>query len=79
VCREIEKGFTGYLPKITPPLFAKPDGLNATADDENADILKNHFQAIFDRRDVTTDETVIEEIEELDIDVELKEEFISIR
>jgi hypothetical protein len=39
VCREIEKGFTGHLPKITPPQVAKPDGLNATADDENADIL----------------------------------------
>jgi hypothetical protein len=78
VCREIEKGFTGHLSKITPPQFAKPDGLNATSDDENADILNNHFQAVFDRRDVTTDETVIDEIEELDIDGDLKEELRSI-
>jgi hypothetical protein len=59
------------------PIF-KPDALNATSDDENADILKNHFQAIFDRRDVTTDETVIDEIEDLDIDGDLKEELRSI-
>jgi hypothetical protein len=78
VCREIEKGFTGHLPKITPPQFAKPNGLNATSADENADILKNHFQAVFDRRDVTTDETVIDKIEELDIDGYLKEELRSI-
>jgi hypothetical protein len=54
------------LPNITTPQFAKSDVRNATADDENADILKNHFQAVFDRRDVTTDETVIDEIEELE-------------
>jgi hypothetical protein len=66
------------LPKIIPPQFAKSDGLDATVDDENADILKNHFQAVFDRRDVTTDETVIDEIEELDIDGDLKEELRSI-
>jgi hypothetical protein len=78
VCREIEKGFTGHLPKITPPQFFKPDRLNATADDKNADILKNHFQAVFDRRDVTADETSIDEIDELDIDEDLKEELISI-
>jgi hypothetical protein len=52
VRREIEKGFTGQLPKITPPHFSKYDGQNATADDENADILENHFQAVFVRRDV---------------------------
>jgi hypothetical protein len=28
------------LHKITPPQFIKPDGLNAIADDENADTLK---------------------------------------
>jgi hypothetical protein len=67
------------LPKITPPQFANHDGLNATSDDENADILKNnHFEAVFDRRDLTTDETVIHEIEELDIDGDLKEELRSI-
>jgi hypothetical protein len=44
VCREIKKGCTGHLPKITPPQIAKPDGLNATADDENADILKITFK-----------------------------------
>jgi hypothetical protein len=54
VCREIEKGFMGhYLPKITPPQSTKPDGPNATSDDEKADILKHHFQAVFGRRDVT--------------------------
>jgi hypothetical protein len=52
--------------------------LSATSDYDNADILKNHFQAVFDRRDVTTDETVIDDIEELDIDGDLKEELISI-
>jgi hypothetical protein len=36
------------------------------------------MQAVFDRRDVMTDETVIEEIEELDIDEDLKEELRSI-
>jgi hypothetical protein len=53
------------LPKIKSPQFSKPDGLDETADGENADILKSHFQAVFDRRDVTTDETVIDEIKEL--------------
>jgi hypothetical protein len=48
------------LPKITPPQFSKSDRLNATSDDENADILKNHVQAVFDRRDVTTYETGID-------------------
>jgi hypothetical protein len=72
VCREIEKGFMGHLPKITPPQFVKYDGLNATSDDENADILKNHYQEVFDRSDVTTDEIVIYDIEELDIDGDLK-------
>jgi hypothetical protein len=52
---------------------SKPEGMNATSGDENADILKNHFQAVFDRRDVTTDETVIDKIEELDIAGDLKE------
>jgi hypothetical protein len=78
VCRDIEKGCTGHLPNTIPPQFAKSDALNAAADDENADILKNHFQAVFDRRDVTTDETVIDEIEELDIDGDLTEEVRSI-
>jgi hypothetical protein len=75
---EIEKGFTGLLPKITPPQLPTPDGMNATAYDENADILTNLFQAVFDRRDVTIDETVKDEIEELDIDEDLKEELRSI-
>jgi hypothetical protein len=78
VCIEIEKGFTGHLSKIKPPQFAKPDGLNATADDDNANILKNHFQAVFDRRYVTTEETSIYDIEELDIHGDLKEELRSI-
>jgi hypothetical protein len=73
VCREIGKGFTGNLPKITPPQFSKPCGLNTTANDENADILKYHFQAVFFWRDVTTDETGIYEIGGLDIDGDLKE------
>jgi hypothetical protein len=68
------------LPKITTPQFSKSNGLNATSDEENADILKNHFQAFFDRRyAATTDETVIlDEIEELDISGDLKEELRSI-
>jgi uncharacterized protein with gpF-like domain len=66
------------LTKIKPPQFSKPDGLNATVDDENADILKNHFQAVFDRRDVTTYETVIDDIQELNIAGDLKEELRSI-
>jgi hypothetical protein len=57
VRREIEKCFKGHLPKITSPPFSKPDGLNATSYDENTDILKNHFQAVFSRRDVMTDST----------------------
>jgi hypothetical protein len=61
------------LPKITPPQFAKYGGLSATADDENADILKNQFQEVFDRRYVTTYETARDEIKELDIDGDLKE------
>ena len=60
------------MPKITPPQFSKPDGLNATSDDENVDIFKNHFQAVFYRRDVITDETVVYDIEELDIYGDLK-------
>jgi hypothetical protein len=43
VYRDIEKRLKGHLPKITPPQFAKPDGLNATSDDENGDILKITF------------------------------------
>jgi hypothetical protein len=78
VSRGIEKGFTGHLPNITPTQFAKSDGLNATSDDENADILKNHFQAVYDRRDATTYETVIDYIEELDTDGDLKEDLRSI-
>jgi hypothetical protein len=66
------------LPKITVPQFSKPDGLNATSDDDNAYILKNHFQSVFDRRDVMADETVIDDMEELDIDGNLKEELRSI-
>jgi hypothetical protein len=40
--------------KVCRDQFAKTDGLNATSDDDNADILKNQFQAVFDRKDVTT-------------------------
>jgi hypothetical protein len=72
------KVFTGHLHNIAPPQFAKSDGLNPTADDENAGILKNHFQAVLERRYVTTDETVIDEIEEPDLDGDLKEELRSI-
>jgi hypothetical protein len=57
------------LHKITPPQFIKPDGLNAIADDENADTLK--LKITFKQSltgDVTTDETVIDDIEELNID-----------
>jgi hypothetical protein len=66
------------LPNITPPPCSKSDGLNATADDDNAGILKNHFQAVFDSRYATADETVMYGIEELDIDRDLKEELRSI-
>jgi hypothetical protein len=62
------------LPEITPPQLAKYGGLDATAHDKNANILKNHFQAVFDRRDVTTDETVIYKADQLDIDGYLREE-----
>jgi hypothetical protein len=62
VCRETEKGFAGHVPKITPPQFETPNGLNEAVDDDNADILKDHFQTVFDMRDVMTDETVIDEI-----------------
>jgi hypothetical protein len=40
VCTEIEKSFSGHLPKITPPQFGKPNGMNATVDDENKDIVE---------------------------------------
>jgi hypothetical protein len=62
------------LPKITPAQFSKYGGLDATSHDKNANILKNHFQAVFDRRDVTTDETVIYNVDQLDIDGNFKEE-----
>jgi hypothetical protein len=70
--------FTVHLPKLKSAKFAKPDGMNATSDDEDADILKKRFEAIFDRRYEKTDETVIYKIEELDIDEDLKEESRSI-
>jgi hypothetical protein len=67
------------LSKITLPQFSKPDGLNETADDETTDILKKHFQAVFKRKYVTTDETLVDKIEELEIDEYLKEELRSIQ
>jgi hypothetical protein len=43
------------------------------------ELLHNqYFQAVFDRRYVKLDETVINEIKELDIDGDLKEELRSI-
>jgi hypothetical protein len=78
VCREIEKVFSGHLPNMTLPQFAKPDWMDTTSDGENADILKKHFQAVFGRKGAMTDETVIDDIVELDIEEDLKEELRSI-
>jgi hypothetical protein len=30
-----EKGFTGHFPKVMPPKFTKPDGLDTITDDQN--------------------------------------------
>ena len=60
------------MPKITPKQFYKENGENASTNKENAKILKDHFQKVFDRRDIEVDHEVEEELEELDIDEDLK-------
>jgi hypothetical protein len=44
LCRYTKKGFTGQLLKVTPSQFTNPDGLNATTDEGNANILKITLQ-----------------------------------
>ena len=66
-CNTILEGFQGHLTKITPQQFANSKGDIATTDKENTTILRDHFQKVFDRREVQIDETILNEIDNLEI------------
>jgi hypothetical protein len=71
IAREIEKVYSGHHKKVIPQQFSSAASDISTSDKENANATHAHFQSVFDRSDVTFDETILDEIDPLSIDDEI--------
>lgn len=73
-CNEIVDGFAGHYFKNTiPQCFDKVDGTNATYDKENIDIAATKYSKIFNHDYVAPNFTVVDDINPLDMNQDIKD------
>jgi hypothetical protein len=53
---------TGHFKKTAQQHFDKGDDINATTDEENADISAKNYEKLFNRDDVSPDFSVIDQL-----------------
>jgi hypothetical protein len=75
--KEIKKIFTRHFKKIVPQRYAKEYGTETNTDSQAAKAMQAHFQTVFDRSDVRVDNSVLDDIDPLDIYYDVSEAFAS--